>query len=198
MLLEAKNISFRYRPETPQVLSDYSFSLESGESIALVGKSGCGKSTLAKILTGYLKADKGQVSLDKEPLPSKGYMPVQLIHQHPEHVINPRWKMGKVLEEYKKPSNKILSAMAIEEEWFNRYPSELSGGELQRFCLARALVPEAKFLICDEISTMLDVITQAQLWDLIKSETQKNNTGLLLITHNIHLAEKVCDKVVYM
>jgi len=78
----------------------------------------------------------------------------------------------------------------------SRWPTELSGGELQRFCTARVLGPETKYLICDEISTMLYVITQAQIWQLAMQIAEKNQLGLIVVTHNMALAGKVCDRIV--
>ena len=86
--------------------------------------------------------------------------------------------------------------MGIEKSWLNRWPNELSGGELQRFCIARVLSQETKFLVCDEISTMLDVITQAQIWNLLLKISNKNKLGMLVVTHNIELAKKVCNRII--
>lgn len=119
-----------------------------------------------------------------------------MIYQHPEVAINPRWKMEKILNEGWNPGKELLDEIGIEESWLNRWPSELSGGELQRFCIARALSPMTKFLICDEISTMLDVITQAQIWNLLLKISNKNNLGMLIVTHNIELAKRVSDKII--
>ena len=196
MQLKAENINFRYSKETPWVLKDVNFTLESGEKIALVGPSGQGKSTLAKILAGYLKPSEGRVMLDGEPLKDKGYCPVQMIYQHPEQAVNPRWKMERILREAWDPDEELLEAMGIKEEWLGRWPSELSGGELQRFCIARVLGLETKFLICDEITTMLDVISQAQIWDVLLKQAEKQDLGMLVVTHNMALAEKVCDRII--
>lgn len=196
MRLEARQAGFRYRSRTDWVLRNVNFSLESGQRIALVGSSGCGKSTLSKLLAGYLEPTEGQILLDGKPLPRKGYCPVQMIGQHPEQAVNPRWKMKKTLTESWEPDPKLLTAMGIEEEWLKRWPGELSGGELQRFCIARVLGPATKFLVCDEISTMLDVITQAQIWELLLEVAEKRQLGLLVVTHNMALAEKVCHKIV--
>ena len=87
------------------------------------------------------------------------------------------------------------SRFGIREEWLDRFPRELSGGELQRFCVARALMSGADFLICDEISTMLDVITQAQIWNKILDEAKKRNMGIVVVTHNKALADRICTKV---
>ena len=90
----------------------------------------------------------------------------------------------------------VLDAFGIERAWLERFPRELSGGELQRFCVARALMSGAEYLICDEISTMLDVITQAQIWNVVLAEAEKRNMGLLAVTHNRHLAQRIATKVI--
>lgn len=198
MRLEAKNISFRYTNKDRWILRNVSFCVEAGESVALVGPSGYGKSTLSKVLSGYIKPAEGEVLWDGKTLPAKGYCPVQMIFQHPELAVNPRHKMARILNECWTPGSDIIQAMGIEAEWMTRWPSELSGGELQRFCIARVLGPQTKFLICDEISTMLDVITQAQIWQVVMETSTKNNLGLIVVTHNEALAEKVCSKIIYM
>ncbi|SHN53451.1 ABC transporter ATP-binding protein [Desulfitobacterium chlororespirans] len=196
MQLEAKDIYFRYTSKTAPILSQVDFTLKEGEKLALVGPSGCGKSTLAKILAGYIKPSGGTVLLDGRSLPDQGYSPVQMIYQHPELAVNPRWKMSKIIHECWTPNKELLKDMGIEKEWMSRWPTELSGGELQRFCVLRALGPETRFLICDEITTMLDVITQAQLWQIILDIAEKNRLGLIVVTHNNYLADKVCDRIV--
>ena len=86
--------------------------------------------------------------------------------------------------------------MGIEKAWLTRWPSELSGGELQRFCIARALSPQTKILVCDEITTMLDVITQAQVCNVLIDITEERKMGMVVITHNIELANRVCTRIV--
>ena len=196
MLLEVKNVSYRYSKNSKWILKDVSFTVDSKERVALVGPSGYGKSTLSKIISGYIKPDKGEVLWDGKPIPKKCYCPIQMIYQHPEQSVNPRWKMSKILNEGWNVDNNLLDEMGIEKSWLNRWPNELSGGELQRFCIARVLGPETKFLVCDEISTMLDVITQAQIWNLLLKISNKNKLGMLVVTHNIELAKKVCNRII--
>lgn len=196
MQLRAENISFRYNNKSPWILKNVDLTLDAGERVALTGPSGCGKSTLSKILAGYLEPTEGQVLLDGKPLPMRGYSPVQLIYQHPEQAVNPRWKMERTLKECWEPDEELLRAMGIESEWLKRWPSELSGGELQRFCIARVLGPQTRFLVCDEITTMLDVITQAQIWELLLERASERDLGMAVVTHNMALAEKVCSRIV--
>ena len=196
MALEAKNVSFRYEPRLPWVLQTVSLKLERGARTALFAPSGYGKTTLAMLLAGYLQPTAGEVLLDGAPLPKTGVCPVQLICQHPEKAINPRWRLARVLEESGALSDPVLDAFGIERAWLTRYPRELSGGELQRFCVARALMSGAQYLICDEISTMLDVITQAQIWNTVLAEAEKRNKAILAVTHNRNLAERIADEIV--
>ena len=194
MRLEAKNVSFRYDRKQPWVLENCSLRVERGERLALFAPSGYGKTTLAMLLAGYLEPSSGEILLDGKPLPRKGVCPVQLICQHPEKAINPRWRLKRVLEESGEMRQDVLAAFGIERAWLDRFPRELSGGELQRFCVARALMSGAEFLICDEISTMLDVITQAQIWNVVLKEAEKRNMGIITVTHNQHLARRIADR----
>lgn len=196
MPLEAKNIYFRYDRKQPWILEDCSVRVDRGECLAISAPSGYGKTTLAMLLSGYIKPVKGEILIDGKVLPEKGVCPVQLIHQHPEKAINPRWRLKRVLEESGKIDVDVLRAFGIEHEWLDRFPRELSGGELQRFCVARALMSGADYLICDEISTMLDVITQAQIWNVVLEEAKKRNIGLIAVTHNMHLAKKIATRII--
>lgn len=196
MALETKNVYFCYDKKQSWILKDCTLKVERGECLAVSAPSGYGKTTLAMLLSGYLKPMKGQILLENKPLPQKGICPVQLIYQHPEKAINPRWRLKRVLEESGALREDMLDAFGIERAWLDRFPRELSGGELQRFCVARALFSGADYLICDEISTMLDVITQAQIWNVILAEAAKRNMGVVAITHNKHLAKRIATRMV--
>lgn len=196
MQLNVENVSFRYSEKSPWILKDVNLKIESGERVGIVGPSGYGKSTLAKIISGYEEATSGKILLDGEEVNKRGFCPIQMIHQHPELSVNPRWKMNKILNECWNPDDEILKRFGIEKEWLKRWPNELSGGELQRFCITRVLAPETKFLICDEITTMLDVISQAQIWNVLLSKAKEENYGMIIVTHNMELAKKICTRIV--
>lgn len=199
MLLEAKNISFRYGKDTKQILDQFSLSVESHERVGIIAPSGFGKTTFCKILAGYEKADSGEILLDGKPLSSyKGYCPVQMIWQHPEQAVNPRLHMKAVLEEGDEIEERIIRGLGIEDDWLNRYPTELSGGEMQRFCIARALGKRTKFILADEITTMLDLITQSQLWSFLIKEVQEREIGLLAVSHSMPLLQNVCTRLEHL
>lgn len=195
MQLKASKINFKYN-EDRYVLKDIDFYVNSGEVVGLVAPSGFGKTTLAKILAGYITPESGEVVIEGCRREKNGYNPVQLIFQHPEKSVNPKWKMKKIINESFTPSKELIEVMGIKEGWMNRWPSELSGGELQRFCVIRALSPKTKFLIADEMTTMLDAITQAQIWNVVLDYARKNDIGVVVISHEKALVEKICDRVV--
>lgn len=195
MLLKAENINFKYGGDK-YILNNINLSVNSGEIVGIVAPSGFGKTTLAKILAGYIKPEKGVVSLEGYKNRKNAYNPIQLIFQHPEKSVNPKWKMKKILNESYEPTDEMIKAMGIKKEWLNRWPSELSGGELQRFCVLRALSPETKFLIADEMTTMLDAITQAQIWQVVIDYCKNKGIGLIVISHDRDLIGRVCDRVI--
>ncbi|MBR0059282.1 MAG: ATP-binding cassette domain-containing protein [Methanobrevibacter sp.] len=198
MKLEAKNISFKYPSAKNYLLKDINLELDNKKIIGLIGDSGSGKSTLCKILSGYVTKYEGDVIFDGEPLPKKGFKPIQLIYQHPEKVMNPKWKMKQVLEESWDVPDDILSEFGIQKSWLTRFPQELSGGELQRFSVVRSLNPNTKFLIADEMTTMLDAITQVQIIDSVLKIVKKRNMGFLLVSHDMDLVDTICDDRIYL
>jgi len=196
MMLEAKSITFKYNSKTQVILENFNLTVDSCERVGLVAPSGFGKTTFFKILAGYEKPDVGGVFIDGKPLTSyKGYCPVQMIWQHPEHSVNPRLRMKEVLMEGDQVESGIIKGLGIEADWLNRYPAEISGGEMQRFCIARALGKRTRFLLADEITTMLDLITQSQIWHFLTQEIKRRDIGLLAVSHNDELLRRVCTKI---
>lgn len=199
MKLEARNITFQYDNGNRQILNRANLTIESHERVGLSAPSGFGKTTFCKILGGYEKPDQGEVLLDGKPLDVYGpYCPAQMIWQHPELSVNPRRKMKTVLAEGNRIPERVIRGLGIEKDWENRYPGELSGGELQRFCIARALGEGTRFLLADEITAMLDLITQSQIWNFLLQEVKEREIGLLVVSHSDGLLKKVCTRTEYL
>lgn len=194
MRLEARRIGYRY-PRGPWVFRDASIAVRAGETVGLTGPSGCGKTTLGRILAGYMPPAEGEVSLDGRPLPRTGRHPVQMIHQHPERAVNPRWRMRQTLAEGQAEDAALMEKLGIDGDWLDRWPNELSGGELQRICIARALGPGTRFVIADEMTVMLDAASQAQIWRAVLEKARSESLGLLVISHDLHLLERICDRI---
>ena len=194
-MLKAQQVAFRYSKKQAWLFKGLDIEIAPGEILGLPGASGKGKSTLAKILGGYLNPHEGTVSLDGQPLPQGYFCPAQLLFQHPELAVNPRWSIKQILQEDGSPTEAILHQLAIDNAWMDRYPHELSGGELQRVCLARALNPNVKYLLCDEMTSMLDALTQAAIWKAVLEIVEQRNLGLLVISHDLALVSRLCHRV---
>ena len=198
MELTGRNISFKYSSGSRQILKDVDITVDNKKILGLFGDSGSGKSSLCKILAGHIKRYEGEVKLDGNEIPKSGFNPVQLIYQHPEKVMNPKWKMHEVLEESWDVPDSLLEDFGIQKSWLNRWPAELSGGELQRFSVLRSLNPNTKFLIADEMTTMLDAITQVQIFESVLKIVKERNMGLLVVSHDRDLMDIICDEVIYL
>ena len=205
MRLEARDISFKYGEGTRQILNHETLTVEAGEKVGIMAPSGYGKTTLCKILAGYEKPDQGEVLLDGTPIRAfRGYSPVQMVWQHPELSVNPKRRLRTVTAEgdwsFEDTGERarIEAELGIRDEWKERFPVEVSGGELQRFCIARALGRRTKLLIADEMTTMLDLITQGQIWDFVLKELKRRDIGMIAVSHSPELLEKVCDRVVHL
>ncbi len=194
-MLRADNITFAYR-DGHEVLNNASLSVDAGERVALLAPSGAGKTTLMKIVAGYLEPQAGSVSVDGKPLPRRGVCPVQMIWQHPEHVLDPRMRMRDSLLEAGPVDEHLADALGLEASWMPRYPHELSGGQLQRFCIARALAANPRYLVADEMSAMLDAVTQAELWRFVIGECERRSVGILFASHSAALVEHIATRVV--
>ena len=211
--LRAENIHFQYQ-NGREVLTGVNFEICSDEVVGLVAPSGAGKTTFARVLAGYRKPEHGKVLLEQyeeetgswiqfremnttsEKKRPVEYAPVQMILQHPEKAVNPLRKMKNVLEEAGEPAPELLEEAGIRAEWLERWPGELSGGELQRFCLVRVLNERTRFLICDEMTTMLDAVSRAQLWELLCNYAQQHRIGVIIISHDRELVEQLCSRVI--
>ena len=209
-MLEARDIAFAYPGKAP-IYQGLDFSIEPGERVALQAPSGFGKTTLCRMLAGYLQPTAGQILLDGNPLPKRSICPVQLVWQHPEKAVDPRMRMAAMLAEagvghkrlrslsddaLSQDHRELLNRLGIREKWLTRFPHELSGGELQRFCIARALATRPRYLICDEVSTMLDAVTQAYIWRVLLDYAARENAGMLLVSHTPALTARIATREV--
>ncbi|HZG39959.1 MAG TPA: ATP-binding cassette domain-containing protein [Nodosilinea sp.] len=172
------------RGQLPWVVQDRSLTVAPGEVVGLMAPSGYGKTTLGKLLAGYLPPSRGQITLDEQPLPTRGYCPVQLVFQNPELAVNPRWRIDRILREGHPPQLHHLDALGIHPGWLTRYPHGLSGGELQRVAIARVLNRQTRYLIADEMTAMLDANTQALIWQVILELARQNQVGVITISHD--------------
>ncbi len=209
-MLEARDISFGYSKNRP-IYQGFSLRVEPGERVALKAPSGFGKTTLCRMLSGYLQPAAGEILLDGQPLPRRGVCPVQMVWQHPETAVDPRMRMNATLAEagvgdgtakaVRDPSiepekAELLERLGIRDAWLTRFPHELSGGELQRFCIARALATKPRFVIADEMSTMLDALTQARIWHVLVEEVERSDAGLVFVSHSPALTARIATRVV--
>lgn len=192
--LRGTDLWWRYGRREPWVFAGVSLSVEPGQVVGLSGPSGAGKSTLASLLAGHRRPLRGTVTVDGEPLPRTGRRPVQLITQRPDTAMDPRWHIERVLAEAGAAS--ADEEALVDPTWLDRFPHEISGGELQRVNLARAFRAEPAYVIADEISSSLDALTQAMLWERLLGRVATGALGVLAISHDDALLTEVADEVV--
>lgn len=204
LTLIARDLRYTHPSRREPVLHRASLRIGSDEIVGLHGPSGIGKSTLGRLLADHLRPASGSVEVDRAPTPT-GAHPVQLILQEAAAAMNPRWTIGRVLGEplAKRGRNGAAVSDAIDAitpglvdpRWLDRHPHELSGGELQRVNLARALLCRPRFVIADEITASLDPITVARLWRMLLGHVRDEGIGVLVISHDRPLLEVVTDRI---
>lgn len=172
-----------------------SFKVNEGERFGIAAPSGFGKTTLGRVLAQWQSATSGSITLDGNPLATKGYCPIQLVPQHPEQSFNPYRTTGQSLRDAWNPDIHWLERLAVNPRWLERRPNELSGGELARIALLRALDPRTRYLIADEVTAQLDAHTQAHIWQVLLDLTLQRPLGLIVFSHNKALLEKVCSRI---
>lgn len=197
-MLAGHDLWFRYGRREPWVLRGAHLAVAPGEVVGLWGPSGSGKTTLARVLAGLLRPARGAVHADDDHPTATGAHPVQLVAQHPERAVDPRWKVHEVLAEVGAPAAAVadVGAALLDDGWGDRFPHELSGGELQRVDLARALLARPRYLVADEITASLDAIGQVRTWHLLLERVRAERIGVLAISHDAALLDAVADRTV--
>ena len=227
MLLEAKNVNVSFKKENQktifgkerqQVIKNVSLSLKKGECLGIIGESGSGKSTLGKTLIGLLKPDSGNIIFDGVDMYNatkeekrKIQQKISIVFQDYTSSANPRFlvkdiigeslkvlerKLGKKIDKVSK-IKELLETVGLNEGFMNRYPHELSGGQLQRVCIARAVATEPQFILLDEAISSLDASNQTQVMDLLKNLQNKYKLSYIFITHDLPSVTYMCDKVLF-
>ena len=213
IILEGKNIFKRYRRRDVSVdaLSEVSFALNEGEILGVVGESGSGKSTLLRQISGLETPDSGELLLDGKLLPAKrtkeDYRSIQMIFQDAVGSFHPRRKISDSIRE----TVKNLVGTGVEPDWqtlctmvqlslelAERYPRDLSGGQCQRFAIARAMAVQPRILLCDEITSALDVSSQAQILRLLDQLHRSKNMSVIFVSHDLAVVRSICDRVMVM
>ena len=213
IILEGKDICKRYRRRDVSVdaLINVSFVLNEGEILGVVGESGSGKSTLLRQISGLETPDSGVLRLDGEPLPARrtkeNYRTVQMIFQDAVGSFHPRRKISDSIRETvrnlsdarEEPDWKTLCTMVqLPLELAERYPRDLSGGQCQRFAIARAMAVHPRVLLCDEVTSALDVSSQAQILRLLDQLHRDKNMSVIFVSHDLAVVRSICDRVMVM
>ncbi len=191
-MLIAEGLRFGYRPDQP-LIRGLDLTLKLGEIASISGPSGEGKSTLANLLAGYLAPQAGDIHVDGATFRPGVYRCVQLVHQNCERAVDPLWRIGDILETAYSPGAAERNLFGIEEGWLGRRAHELSAGQLQRVVLLRALSPQTRYLVADELSAMFDAISQARVWRALLALAAERNIGILVITHDAALARQIAS-----
>ena len=227
-LVEAKNVSRYFDVSSPwlerviyrrpkvflRAVDDVSFTLNKGETFALVGESGCGKSTVARLLTGLYNLSQGSIKFDGQELSTMNVQQrkqmrrrLQMIFQDPYASLNPRWRVGRIIAEplrthsnlskteQKARAAELLEQVGLSAADVNRYPHQFSGGQRQRISIARALALNPEFIVCDEPTSALDVSVQAQVLNLMKKLQKEFGLSYLFISHNLAVVHHMADRV---
>ncbi|MEV4375589.1 ATP-binding cassette domain-containing protein [Streptosporangium sp. NPDC049644] len=208
-MLEASGITVRYGGHT--ALDEASLTITPGKVTGLAGPSGCGKSTLARVMALMLRPVSGTLTVDgtvvtrwRQRAARDLRTRVALIYQQPRLSVDPRLKLAEVIGEplaaNGRPDEGRVTELARETgltgELLTRWPHEVSDGQLQRACVARALTLEPRYLVCDEMTTMLDASTQAHLVGVVNAYRERTGAGVLAISHDPVLLDRWADEVV--
>lgn len=216
VVLEVKEVSASYAG-TITVVEDINLKIKQSRTVALVGESGSGKSTLARVITGLLPPFKGEIKYEGKVLPpalksrdKESLRIMQMIYQMPDTALNPRQKIRKIIgrplafyfgmakDEQEKRILELLDQIELPASYIDRYPPELSGGEKQRICIARALAAKPSLIICDEVTSALDQLVAKEILKLLQNLQNQLKVSYLFITHDLATVKAIADEIVVM
>jgi peptide/nickel transport system ATP-binding protein len=203
---------FRRTTDYVRAVDEISFSLKQGQNLAIVGESGSGKTTLAKAIMRQLSLFDGHVSMDNQPITDyarKAYASkVQIVFQNVTSSFNPRMRISQTLLEGLQALNpsqanttylsELLQEVELDPELMHRYPHELSGGQLQRLSIARAISVNPEVIICDEPTSALDATVKVQILDLLLRLQREKGVSYIIITHDISIVDYFSDHMIVM
>lgn len=224
MKLEVRDVVVSFRKERQEklfgaerqtVLNGVSFAMDAGEILALAGESGSGKSTLGRVISGLLRPDSGEVLIDgipvygrsgkKEELRNK----LSIVFQDYTSSVNPRFRVDEILweslsmrkhelkESVAEALTSLLLQVGLDGSYLRRYPHELSGGQLQRVCIARSVALRPELIVLDEAVSSLDAPTQVQVMDLLMELREKHGFSYLFITHDLTAVTYMCSRALF-
>ena len=219
ILLKVSNITKSYtekkfwKKSVKNVLNDVSFSLKKGKCLGIIGESGSGKSTLGRILTGIENADGGIVEFKGKNIHAKEnkYLKreISIVFQNYVSSVNPKFSVAEIIaepltiesqlkkDEIQEELKKLIESVGLSEEFLQRFPNELSGGQLQRVCIARAIATKPKFIMLDEAVSSLDVSTQVEILDLLQKLKKEYNLSYIFVTHDLLTIAYICNSVIF-
>lgn len=221
-MIKLKNINMYFKNELSykkqHVLKNVNLNIEQNDCLGILGESGSGKSTLGRILSGLLKQSNGQYFLnDIEPYKNKKnkkYLSehISVVFQDYNTSVNPRFTVFEIILEslkilkkrtnkdidFDKEISKLLLTVGLDDTYKKRFPHQLSGGQLQRVCIARAIAIEPKIILFDEAISSLDSHTQVQIMDLLKDIKRKLDLTFIFITHDLTSVTYLCNKVMFL
>jgi peptide/nickel transport system ATP-binding protein len=216
VILEIRNVTASYVKDA-RVLEDINLKVRKGKTVALVGESGSGKSTLARVITGLLPPVEGSVIYKGNELTpdlrSRGkeeLRQIQMIYQMPDTALNPKQKVSQIIgrplqfyfgmngKDRAKRVLELLEKIELPEKYYGRYPAELSGGEKQRICIARALAAKPDLIICDEVTSALDQLVAQGILKLLQDLQNEMGVSYLFITHDLATVKAISDEIVVM
>lgn len=225
MILQVQDVHVSFKKENQQkifgkerqqVVRGVSFDLQEGECLGLIGESGSGKSTLGRVITGLLRPDSGNVLVDGIPLYKRHTKEEKAQLRHSTSIVfqdytssvNPRFRVTNIIGEALRAAKlskqeqgmriaELLDRVGLNESYATRYPHELSGGQLQRVCIARAMAIEPKIILLDEAVSSLDAATQTQVMDLLVELRDRFHFSYVFITHDLTTITYLCDRVLF-